>query len=70
MSKWMVNSNFIGVWIYQVFRILDEKKVDHSGNREYYHQIFDSKEEAQEMADKLNRRINYDYRKSNEYLYK
>ncbi len=55
MSKWMVTTNFIGCTIYQVYRRIDEQKVDHSGNREYIHQIFDSKEEAQAVADKLNK---------------
>ncbi len=54
MAKWKVSSNFIGRMVYQVYRIINETEVDHAGNREYYHQIFETKEEAQATADKLN----------------
>lgn len=54
MNKWQISSNFIGKMVYQVYRIIDETKVDHSGNREYFHQVFDNKEDAQFKADELN----------------
>lgn len=55
MPKWMISSNYIGRIVYQVYRKIDETKVDHSGNREYIHQIFDTREEAQKMIDQLNK---------------
>ncbi len=57
MTKWMVSSNYLGGMVYQVFKKIDESKIDHAGNREYYHQIFESEEEAQAMADKLNENL-------------
>lgn len=55
MSKWKVSSNPIGDgdYVYQVVRIRDTSKVDHSGNREVY-KCCDTAEEAQEIADRLN----------------
>lgn len=36
MSEWRVSSMWLnGKKYYQVYRIKDMKKVDHSGNREY-----------------------------------
>lgn len=54
-SAWKVTSNYIGRTIYQVFRTIDVKGIDHSGNREYAQGSFDSKEEAQYLADELNK---------------
>ena len=56
-SEWRVSSNPIGAneFLYQVYRIRDLEKTDHSGNRE----IFDSyvsKEVAEMKAEELNRR--------------
>lgn len=54
MSEWKVSSNPVGGnYIYQVVRIRDTSKVDHSGNREVY-ACYDTKEEAQDVANRLN----------------
>ena len=54
-SEWKVSRNYIGRTIYQVFRTLDVNGVDHAGNREYMQGAFDTKEEAQGLADELNK---------------
>ncbi len=54
-SEWKVSSNSInGKTMYIPFRLIDEDKVDHSGNREYYGPYLESKEDAERMADILN----------------
>jgi hypothetical protein len=54
MSKWKVSTNVIGdIYMYQVVRVINENEVEHSGNREVY-DIYESKEEAQKVCDRLN----------------
>lgn len=54
MSEWKVSSNPVGgKYFYQVVRIRDINKIDHSGNREIYG-CYDTREEAKEIADRLN----------------
>lgn len=54
-SIWKVSTIPCGVdTYYQVYRILDIGKTDHSGNREYKDKMYTIKAEAQELADKLN----------------
>lgn len=44
-SKWKVTSNVInGEKMYAVYRLIDENKLDHSGNREYHGEYRYSKE--------------------------
>lgn len=54
-SKWKVTSNSIGGRImYAVFRIRDAGQPEHSGNREYAGGYTERRDEAQDLADKLN----------------
>lgn len=54
-SEWRVQVNYCcGDIYYQVYRIRDVTKTDHSGNREHKGGLFDSESEAQKFADKLN----------------
>lgn len=54
-GKWKVSSNYLGGGVvYQVYRTIREGEVDHSGNREYFPGLYDTKAMAQEMADRLN----------------
>ena len=41
--------------VYQVYRIKDMRKVDHSGNREELGRWFGTKEAAQVVADQMNK---------------
>ena len=58
-SKWFVASIPIDpvkrIMMYQAQRIKDTSAVDHSGNREYAGGWFTDKDEAQKIADKLNK---------------
>ena len=55
MGKWKVSSNYFNdSWNYQVYRLIDEHAVDHSGNREYRGAVFSDKVSAQAYADYLN----------------
>lgn len=55
-SKWKVTSNFVGdSKQYAVYRLLDTSKVDHSGNREYATGYMVNKEEAEAIAERMNR---------------
>jgi len=58
MSKsgpWKVTSNPIdGQTYYRVFRIRDTSAVDHSGNREYRGEYTLNRQEAADMAARLN----------------
>ena len=55
-SKWKVTSNPIGDRIkYAVYRLLDSQKTDHSGNREFATIYLDAREQAQQIADELNK---------------
>ena len=54
-SKWKVTSNPIGDRIkYAVYRLLDQQKTDHSGNREFATMYMDDREQAQTIADQMN----------------
>lgn len=44
-----------GKKVYQVYRIKDMTRVDHSGNREYAGGLLHDEAEAMELAAKLNR---------------
>lgn len=55
MGKWKVSCNYFNEsYHYQVYRLIDERAVDHSGNREYRGEVFSDKLSAQALADKLN----------------
>ncbi len=56
MNRWKVTSNYVsGVGTYyQVYRLIDENEVDHSGNREYLSASFETQKQAQVVAEKLN----------------
>ncbi len=58
-KKWKVTSNCVnGNKYYQVYRNLRDGEPDHSGNREYYEgKIYHDKEQAQSVADNLNKEI-------------
>ncbi len=58
MSKWKVSSNYcVGAKSYMVYRLIDESKVDHSGNREYYPNFYTTTcTDAECLAEKLNLR--------------
>lgn len=50
-SEWRVTTNYInGKNIYRVYRLIDTREVDHSGNREFYGNTFDNEEEAESLA--------------------
>lgn len=54
-SKWKVTSNIIdGKKMYGVYRLKDESKPDHSGNREVYGIYHKERETAEVMANMLN----------------
>lgn len=54
-SEYMVSTTYAGgAKFYQVYRLRDVDKIDHSGNREVIG-TFDSEEIAQEFADYKNR---------------
>ena len=48
------NGRFHATISNQVYRLIDERAVDHSGNREYRGAVFSDKTSAQALADKLN----------------
>ena len=55
MGQGKVSSNYFNdSWHYQVYRLIDERAVDHSGNREYRGAVFSDKASAQAYADYLN----------------
>ena len=54
-SEWRVTSNLIGDQVkHGVYRLIDIKEVDHSGNREFASDYMSSKQRAQEIAAELN----------------
>ena len=54
MGEWKVSRNPIGEkTFYQVFRIRDTSKLDHSGNRET-RGLYETREEAERIAANLN----------------
>lgn len=56
-NRWKISSDYIfGREFYQVYRGLrDINEVDHSGDREVWPKVFNTKEEAEAMAAGLNR---------------
>lgn len=55
-GKWKVSSQYIGSEkIYQVYRLRDISKVDHSGNREFTGGIIEDEAIAEALAAKLNK---------------
>ena len=60
-SEWRVSSNPIGQgeFLYQVYRIRDVEKIDHSGNRENFNSYI-SRDIAEMKAEELNRREKHD----------
>lgn len=55
MGKWQVSSNCVGnEMLYQVYRIIDDNEVDHSGNREVV-ASYKAKSAAELHANVLNR---------------
>ncbi len=58
MSEWRVSSMWLnGKKYYQVYRIKDMKKVDHSGNREYKGGLMEDEFKARALAKRLNARL-------------
>ncbi len=56
-SEWKVSSQYIGDDnIFQVYRLRDINKVDHSGNREYTGEATENQMAALAVAAELNRR--------------
>lgn len=54
-SEWKVTSNPInGHTMYGVYRLLDTSKVDHSGNREIGSVYMESRDDAEQLAARLN----------------
>ena len=54
-SEWKVTSNLInGQTMYGVYRLLDTKGIDHSGNREMYGNYTTDRKWAEKQASKLN----------------
>ena len=55
MSEWRISSMWLGgKKVYQVYRIKDMTRVDHSGNREYADGLLHDEREAMVLAEKLN----------------
>ena len=56
MQNWKVSCNVIdGKKYFRPYRLIDENAVDHSGNREYAGRYMERREDAQLLADCLNR---------------
>lgn len=54
-GKWKVSSQFIGdEKVFQVYRLKDISKVDHSGNREYAGEVIYDQNAAYVIAEGLN----------------
>lgn len=54
-SEWRVTKNIIsGKAMYAVYRLRDISAVDHSGNRELATGFMDDRQEALDIAEKLN----------------
>lgn len=55
-SEWRVQTNYIGdKRMYAVYRLRDTAITDHSGNRELATGYMEDKQEAQAIANKLNK---------------
>ena len=54
-SEWRVTHQYTGSELYiRVYRLRDKDAIDHSGNREYLREIYETDAEAQAVADELN----------------
>ena len=54
-SEWRVSSNPVaGKMFYQVYRIRDVERIDHSGNRETRGGLYESRQDAEKLAALLN----------------
>lgn len=54
-SEWRISSMWLGNRkVYQVYRIKDMTKVDHSGNREYKGELTEDEFKARALANELN----------------
>ena len=54
-SPWKVSSNMIGTEkVYQVYRLYDVQKIDHSGNREVDPYFYKRKDDAIKRCRELN----------------
>jgi hypothetical protein len=54
-SEWRVTHQYAGSECYiRVYRLIDKNAADHSGNREYLREIYETDAEAQAVADELN----------------
>lgn len=54
-GDWRISSQYlVGKKVYQVYRIKDMRRVDHSGNREYAEGLLHDEREAMARAEKLN----------------
>lgn len=54
-GEWKVSSQYIGdEKVFQVYRLKDISKVDHSGNREYAGEVMYDQEAAYVIAEGLN----------------
>ncbi|EJP28291.1 hypothetical protein HMPREF1147_1702 [Selenomonas sp. FOBRC9] len=55
-GEWKISSMYLGgKKVYQVYRIKDMTRVDHSGNREYAGGLLHDEREAMALAQKLNK---------------
>ena len=58
MSEWRVSSMWLGKKkYYQVYRIKDMTRVDHSGNREYKGRLMEDEFKAISLAKRLNAKL-------------
>lgn len=58
MSEWRVSSMWLGKKkYYQVYRIKDMTRVDHSGNREYKGGLMEDEFKAISLAKRLNAKL-------------
>ena len=58
-SEWRVSSNPIaGRTFYGVYRVRDINDIDHSGNRETRGGWYETREEAERLAETLNEEVN------------
>lgn len=57
-SEWKISSNIVaGKKFYQVYRLRDVNETDHSGNRETRGGLYESRLDAEKLAEVLNRDI-------------
>lgn len=55
IGEWRISSQYLGgKKVFQVYRIKDMRRVDHSGNREYAGPMLHDEAEAMALAKKLN----------------